>query len=186
MPSILLRSVVSHTWVPVPATYRNANSNGNKMPASPSLSHSLARACPRFFCNYMQLPFVILCKQCLQHTNARSGRSNNTTTNEWTKRITTAQNDCEKCFTHVKCTHRARRRRFHSSVASRWSHYTWIDVICEYLPHVNWTVHRIRMRYKLFFFFFFLHLLRAPCFACVRHQVNAKHDEIKIQHLNRM
>lgn len=25
-----------------------------------------------------------------------------------------------------------------------WCHCTWIDVICEYLPHVNWTVHRMR------------------------------------------
>lgn len=67
----------------------------------PRLSPSPSSA--RFFCNYMQLPFVILCKQCLQHTNARSRRSD-TTTNERTKRTTTAQNDCEKCFTHVKCT----------------------------------------------------------------------------------
>lgn len=57
---------------------------------------SLARALPFFthFCNYMHLPFVILCKQCLQHTDAYAlarSRRNNTTTNEWTKRTTTAK-----------------------------------------------------------------------------------------------
>lgn len=141
-----------------------------RLPPSPSLARS--------FCNYMQLPFVILCKQCLQHTNARSRRSN-TTTNEWTKRTTTAQNDCEKCFTHVKCT-------ACPTTTIPFIRCQFADAIArESMWYVN-ICHTLIERYIECGIHLFFHLLLAVRFTCVRHQVNAKHHEIKIQRLNRM
>lgn len=79
-----------------------------------------------------------------------------TTTNERTKRITTQRNDCERCFTHVKCTPRPTTTTTTSrpfiECTSLALHVNRCDMWISHLPHVNWTVHR-RMRHKLFFFF---------------------------------
>lgn len=167
MPSIQCTTMDSHAHaVCVPSIETLINEN--KMPAS------LSRALPFFtsFCNYMHLPFVILCKQCLQHTNAYAlarSRRNNTTTNEWTKRTTTAKWLREMFYTckiHTAPDDDDSIHPLHVAAIARES--MWYVNICHTL------IERYIGECGINCFFFVLLLLVVLHFMCVRHQVNAK------------